>query len=207
VNWARVITTLVSQLAARVGKSRATPICPFFYHLYEQKELLKPEEEKSWKIQEGMLKYGESGSKDEGGSGSGSDDEEDDEEEEEEETQVLLNRPPKRPKQEDKSEQIGALPRLIDVDGFHSLQGLLMLMASRVGTLWSLGNLINLELNLCSIESNEGVTTNIIIIAPKSWCKASCCNIATTAMTCRLAMKNTRATNTLCLRSSMFTKS
>jgi hypothetical protein len=86
VNWARVITTLVIQLAARVGKSRATPICPFLYHLYEWKELLKPEEEKSWKIQEGMLKYGESRSEDEGGSGSGSDDEEDEEEEEEEET-------------------------------------------------------------------------------------------------------------------------
>jgi hypothetical protein len=49
---------------------------------------------------------------------------------------------------------------------FPLLQGLLMLMASRVGTLWSLGNLIDLELNLCSIESNEGVTMNIIIIAP-----------------------------------------
>jgi hypothetical protein len=108
VNWARVITTLVIQLAARVGKSRATPICPFLYYLYERKELLKPEEEKSWKIQEGMLKYGESGSEDEGGSGSGSEDESDDEEEEEEETQVLLNRPPKWPRQEDKSEQIGA---------------------------------------------------------------------------------------------------
>jgi hypothetical protein len=58
-----------------------------------------------------MLKYGESGSEDEGGSGSGSEDESDDEEEEEEEeeeTQVLLNRPPKQPRQEDKSEQIGA---------------------------------------------------------------------------------------------------
>jgi hypothetical protein len=88
----------------RVGKSRATPICPFLYHLYERKELLKPKEEKAWKIQEGMLKYGESGSEDE----AGSDDEDDDEEEEEEETQVLLNRPPKRARQEDKSEQAGA---------------------------------------------------------------------------------------------------
>jgi hypothetical protein len=41
-----------------------------------------------------------------------------------------------------------------------------MLMASRIGTLWSLANLIDLEFNLYSIESNEGVTTNIIIIAP-----------------------------------------
>jgi hypothetical protein len=45
-------------------------------------------------------------------------------------------------------------------------QGLLVLMASRVGTLWSLGNLFVLELNLYSIESDEGVTTNIIIVAP-----------------------------------------
>jgi hypothetical protein len=90
VNWVRIITTLVVQLAARVGKSRATPISPFLYHLYERKELLKPEEEKAWKIQEGMLKYGESGSEDVAGSASGSDDEDDDEEEEEEETQVLL---------------------------------------------------------------------------------------------------------------------
>jgi hypothetical protein len=118
VNWARVITTLVVQLAARVGKSRASPICPFLYHLYERKELLRPEEEKAWKIQKGMLKYGESGSEDEAGSASGSEDEEDneedDEEEEEEETQVLLNRPPKRPRQEDKSKQAGAtlVPKL-----------------------------------------------------------------------------------------------
>jgi hypothetical protein len=114
VNWARVITTLVVQLAARVGKSRASPICPFLYHLHERKELLRPEEEKAWKIQEGMLKYGESGSEDEAGSASGSDDEEDDEEEEEKEMQVLLKRPPKQPRQEDKSEQAGAtlVPKL-----------------------------------------------------------------------------------------------
>jgi hypothetical protein len=86
LNWARVITTLVVQLAARVGKSRATPICPFLYYLYERKELLRPEEEKAWKIQEGMLKYGESESQDKAGSTSGSEDETDDEEEEEEET-------------------------------------------------------------------------------------------------------------------------
>jgi hypothetical protein len=77
-------------------------------HLYKRKELLKPEEEKSWKIQEGMLKYGESGSSNEGRSVSGSDDEEDDKEEEEEETEVLLNRPPKRQRKEDKSVQGGA---------------------------------------------------------------------------------------------------
>jgi hypothetical protein len=102
VNWARIITNLVIQLAARVGKSRASPICPFLYYLYERKELLKPEEEKQWKVQEAMMKYGESGSSDEDGSGSGSDDETEDEEEKED-YQVLLNRVPKRPRQEEKS--------------------------------------------------------------------------------------------------------
>jgi hypothetical protein len=43
VNWAWIIANLVVQLAARVGKSRASPICPFLYHLYERKELLRPE--------------------------------------------------------------------------------------------------------------------------------------------------------------------
>jgi hypothetical protein len=107
VNWAWIITNLVVQLAARVGKSRASPICPFLYHLYKRKELLLLEEEKSWKIQEAMMKYGESGSSDEDGSGSGSDNETEDEEEEEE-CQVLLNRVPKRPRQEEKPVQGGA---------------------------------------------------------------------------------------------------
>jgi hypothetical protein len=72
--------------------------------LYERKELLRVEEEKSWKIQEAMMKYGESGSSDEEGSGSGSDDET--EEEEEEDCQVLLNRnPSKRQRQEEKPSQ------------------------------------------------------------------------------------------------------
>jgi hypothetical protein len=74
VNWARIITNLVIQLVARVGKYRASPICPFLYHLYECKELLTSEEEKQWKVQEAMMKYGESGSSEEDGSGSGSED-------------------------------------------------------------------------------------------------------------------------------------
>jgi hypothetical protein len=55
-----------------------------------------------------MMKYGESGSDDETGSGSGSEDDEVSEQEEEEETAVLLNRPSKRARQENKSKQAGA---------------------------------------------------------------------------------------------------
>jgi hypothetical protein len=109
VNWARIITNLVIQLVVRVGKTRASPICPFLYHLYERKKLLKPEEERTWKIQEGMMKYGESGSSDEAGCGTRSEDETEDEEEEEEETQILLSRPPKRSRQEEKTAQGGTL--------------------------------------------------------------------------------------------------
>jgi hypothetical protein len=47
VNWAKIITNLVVQLASRVGNSRGSPLCPFLYHQYERKELLKPEEEKT----------------------------------------------------------------------------------------------------------------------------------------------------------------
>jgi hypothetical protein len=47
-----------------------------------------------------MLKYGESGSSDEDGSGS---EDETEDEEEEEDCQVLLNRVPKRPRQEERS--------------------------------------------------------------------------------------------------------
>jgi hypothetical protein len=47
VNWARIITILIIQLASRVGKTCASPIWPFLYHLYERKELLKPKEERT----------------------------------------------------------------------------------------------------------------------------------------------------------------
>jgi hypothetical protein len=54
-----------------------------------------------------MMKYGESGSSDEDRSGSRSDNEREDEEEEEE-CQILLNRVPKRQRQEEKPTQGGA---------------------------------------------------------------------------------------------------
>jgi hypothetical protein len=61
-----------------------------------------------------MMKYGKSGSSDEDGSGSGSDDET--EEEEEEECQVLLNRHPKRQRQEEKPAQ-ESVPLIPKVEG------------------------------------------------------------------------------------------
>jgi hypothetical protein len=81
--------------------------------LYERKELLRVEEEKNWKIQEAMMKYGESGS--------GSDDET--EEEEEEDCQVLLTQnPSKRQRQEEKPSQVD-VPLIPKVEGIPDTSG------------------------------------------------------------------------------------
>ena len=88
VDWGRIISDLVGQLASRVGGSRATPICPYVYHLYHHHQLLTSTEEKEWKTQEVILKYGESGSSDEEENDSGT--ESDPETEEEEEPVVPL---------------------------------------------------------------------------------------------------------------------
>jgi hypothetical protein len=147
VNWARIITNLVIQLALRVGKTHASPICPFLYHLYERRELLKLEEERTWKIQEGMMKYGESGSSDEAGSGTGSEDKTEDDEEEEEETQVLLSRPPKRTRQEEKTALGGTLltPKVEEVPATSSkdrFEAICQALGELQGEHWMRGELV-----------------------------------------------------------------
>jgi hypothetical protein len=71
------------------------------------------------------MKYGESRSSDEDGSGSGSDDEEDDEEEEKEDTQVLLNQPPEQLRQEERSAtlipKVEGVPVTTSKDRFDSI--------------------------------------------------------------------------------------
>ncbi len=46
VDWARIISELVTQLVGRVGKSRATLVCPYLMHLYQSHQLLSALEEK-----------------------------------------------------------------------------------------------------------------------------------------------------------------
>ncbi len=70
VDWARITSDLVAQLAERVGKNRATPLCPYLFHLYHNQQLLTPTEEKTWGIQETLLKYVESETDDEVETGS-----------------------------------------------------------------------------------------------------------------------------------------
>lgn len=86
-DWGRIVCDLVSSLASRVGKSRATPICPYLFHLYRQQELLTSAEQRIWRQQENMLRFGETESDLEPDSAY-----EDSEEEEEEEEVPLTKR-------------------------------------------------------------------------------------------------------------------
>ena len=40
-----------------MGKSKATPICPYVFHLYHSHELLLPGEKKEYRIKEALLKH------------------------------------------------------------------------------------------------------------------------------------------------------
>ena len=57
VDWARIFMDLVNRLVGRAGKSKPTPICPFFYHLYESKGLLTEEEETNYRTTQELTRY------------------------------------------------------------------------------------------------------------------------------------------------------
>ena len=57
VDWAIVVKDLVQRLLSGMGKSKATPICPYVFHLYHSHELLLPAEKKEYWIQEALVKH------------------------------------------------------------------------------------------------------------------------------------------------------
>ena len=57
VDWGIVVKDLVQRLLSRMGKSKATPICPYMFHLYQSHELLLPAEKKEYRIQEALVKH------------------------------------------------------------------------------------------------------------------------------------------------------
>ena len=57
VDWGIVVKDLVQRLLSRMGKSKATPICPYIFHLYHSHELLLPAEKKEYRIQEALVKH------------------------------------------------------------------------------------------------------------------------------------------------------
>ena len=57
VDWGIVVKDLVQRLLSGMGKSKATPICPYVFHLYHSHELLLPAEKKEYRIQEALAKH------------------------------------------------------------------------------------------------------------------------------------------------------
>ena len=56
-DWGIVVKDLVQRLVSGMGKSKATPICPYVFHLYHLHELLLPAEKKEYRTKETLLKY------------------------------------------------------------------------------------------------------------------------------------------------------
>ena len=52
-----MVKDLVQRLLFGMGKSKATPICPYVFHLYQSHELLLPAEKKEYRIQEALAKH------------------------------------------------------------------------------------------------------------------------------------------------------
>ena len=57
IDWGIVVKDLVQTLLSGMGKSKATPICPYVFHLYHSHELLLPAEKKEYRIQEALVKH------------------------------------------------------------------------------------------------------------------------------------------------------
>ena len=57
VDWGIVVKDLVQRLLSGMGKSKATPICPYVFHLYHSHELLLPAEKKEYRIQKALAKH------------------------------------------------------------------------------------------------------------------------------------------------------
>ena len=57
VDWGIMVKDLVQRLLSGMGKSKATPICPYIFHLYHSHELLLPAEKKEYRTKETLLKY------------------------------------------------------------------------------------------------------------------------------------------------------
>ena len=57
VDWGIVVKDLVQRLLSEMRKSKATPICPYVFHLYQSHELLLPAKKKEYRIQEALVKH------------------------------------------------------------------------------------------------------------------------------------------------------
>ena len=57
VDWGQVVKDVVQQLFFGMDKSKATPICPYVFHMYHAHEVLLPAKKKKYRIKEALLKH------------------------------------------------------------------------------------------------------------------------------------------------------
>ena len=57
VDWRLVVKDVVQRLFVQMGKSKATPICPFVFHMYHAHEVLLPDEKKEYRMKQTLLKH------------------------------------------------------------------------------------------------------------------------------------------------------
>ena len=57
IDWGIVVKDLVQRLLSGMRKSKATPIYPYVFHLYQSHELLLPAKKKEYRIQEALIKH------------------------------------------------------------------------------------------------------------------------------------------------------
>ena len=57
VDWAKFFMDLVNRLVGGAGKLKPTPVCPFFYHLYESQGLLMEDEETDYRAGQELTQY------------------------------------------------------------------------------------------------------------------------------------------------------
>ena len=57
VDWGQVVKVVVQRLFSGMGKSKATPICPYVFHMYHSHEILLLAEKKEYRIKEALLKH------------------------------------------------------------------------------------------------------------------------------------------------------
>ena len=57
IGWGQVVKDVVQRLFAEMSKSKATPICPFIFHIYHIHEVLLSAEKKEYRIAKALLKH------------------------------------------------------------------------------------------------------------------------------------------------------
>ena len=57
VDWGAIIKDVVQRLYSGMGKSKATPLCPYVFHLYHIDEYLLPSKKKDYQIAKALLKH------------------------------------------------------------------------------------------------------------------------------------------------------